>query len=130
MSFRVQIEWKILGELAFDNCLIFRKHLVIEIERLLNRSILVKIPADGNEEAHLSGGHGRCRVQDVKLPVFREKDRQFCGKREEDFKPPAPEKARWVEMFVLVRIIAHGADVICPKSCRGMPHSILSHNRI
>ena len=62
MSFRVQIEWKILWELALDNCHIFRKHLVIEIEGRLNRSILVKIPADGNEEPHLSGAHGRGRV--------------------------------------------------------------------
>jgi len=33
-------------------------------------------------------------------------------------------------MFVLVKIIDHGADVICHKAGRGLRHSIIRHNVI
>src|ERR1700729_320311 len=99
MRFGMQIERKIFRPLLFDNRDIFRKHLVVEVERLLQGRILVEVAAEGNEELRLAGGHGRCRVQNVKQSSSRKFHGQLRGEGQKDLEFSVPLKARRVEVF-------------------------------
>jgi len=94
----MQIERKIFRPLLLDNRNILCKHLVVEVERLLERRILVEVAAEGNEQLRLAGGHGGRRVQDVKQASSGKSNGQFRGEGQKDLKSSVPLKAgreRW-----------------------------------
>jgi hypothetical protein len=94
MRLCVKIEREILRPLLLNDCLVFREHLTIEVECLLQRSILVEIAADRHKEARFPRGYGRGGVENVKLPAFGKENREFGGERQKNFKAPMPNKSQ------------------------------------
>jgi len=112
VDFILQIEGQVFGKLFFHDGFVLVENLMVEIQRILQRRILVKVPADRDEDAGFPRGHGRSRVQDVQTAVFRKKHGEFRRERQPGFKETPPFETGRIEMLKMSRIIAHGAEVI------------------
>jgi hypothetical protein len=126
----MEVERQVLRELPFYNRDVLGKNLVIEVEGVFNPGVLIEVAADGNQQTDLACGDRRSRVQDVKQPSSRKRDRQFRSEREKDFESPMLLEVLRREMLVSVSIIADRADVVGDEASLSLCHLVIRNNWI
>ena len=74
MHFLLKVNRQIFRILLFYDYFILSEYLLIEIERVLQRRILIEIAADGHKHTRLPGRDWTRCVENMQPTIFRKKD--------------------------------------------------------
>jgi hypothetical protein len=127
MDFLLKVNRQIFGILSFDDRFVLGKDLVVEVKRILQWGILIKVAADRHKHPCLSSRDRTRCIENMQPTVIWEKDRQLRCERQKDLKYSPPFEPGRIKMLEVLRIVANRTEVVSLKTVSRWCHLVRWH---